>query len=69
MLTGVVVWICIDRGFGFIRQSDTTIPDVFLHAKGMRNRNDFDTLAIGDTVVFEIDRQHDRVRAAKAYRI
>ncbi len=61
MPTGTIKKIS-ERGFGFIAQG-AEANDIFFHATGMRNREEFDTIKPGDRVQFDIDHATDRPRA------
>ncbi|HEX2037763.1 MAG TPA: cold shock domain-containing protein [Chloroflexota bacterium] len=53
-MTGSIVRIVRDRGFGFIRTE--TGEEVFFHATGVVGGVPFDSLSEGQTVTFEKER-------------
>ncbi len=56
-----------DKGFGFIKPAGGG-KDMFFHVTGLRNRTDFEQLAIGDSVRYEVDQEGDRPRATDVVR-
>lgn len=63
---GKVVTLVSDRGFGFIRPDAVdSRKDIFFHASGMANRQDFDELQEGMDVQYGIDDSQDRPRACE----
>ena len=64
MATGSITRIVSDRGFGFIKASDT--EEVFFHSSSV-DEPTFDELREGQTVEFEVEadpKQPNRSRAA-----
>lgn len=52
-MQGTVKFFDEEKGFGFIRRVDGADKDVFLHARGLANRDN--PPKKGDTVQFEIE--------------
>lgn len=63
MATGTVKKVVSDRGFGFITADDG--KDYFFHRDGLDRSLDFDRLAGGEKVTFEIENSPRGPRAAK----
>ena len=62
MTTGTIKKIVADRGFGFITADDA--KDYFFHRDGLDRSLDFDRLAGGEKVEFEIEQSPKGPRAA-----
>ncbi len=65
MATGSITRIVRDRGFGFIKPTDST-EEVFFHSSSVDDPT-FDELNEGQTVEFDVEpdpRQPDRSRAS-----
>jgi cold shock CspA family protein len=43
-----------EKGFGFLKMRDPTIPDAFLHIREIRNLTGDDIPAVGDVVLFDL---------------
>ncbi len=63
MLTGNVKKIVPERGFGFISADDGN--EYFFHRSGLDSSLNFDQLAAGDRVAFEVERSVKGPRAAQ----
>jgi cold shock protein len=63
MPTGTVKKVISDRGFGFITGEDG--KDYFFHRDGLERSLDFDRLAGGEKVAFEIEPSARGPRAVK----
>ncbi len=63
MTTGTIKKIMADRGFGFITAEDG--KDYFFHRDGLDSSIDFDRLAGGERVVFELETSPKGPRAAQ----
>jgi cold shock protein len=63
MATGTIKKVVADRGFGFITAEDG--KDYFFHRSGLGSSLDFDRLAGGEKVEFEIEDGPKGARAAK----
>ncbi len=63
MTTGTVKKIVADRGFGFISADDG--KEYFFHRSGLDASLDFDRLAGGEKVAFDIEASPKGPRAAK----
>jgi CspA family cold shock protein len=61
--TGTVKKVVADRGFGFITAEDG--KEYFFHRSGLDSSLDFDRLAGGEKVEFEIETSPKGPRAAK----
>jgi CspA family cold shock protein len=61
--TGTIKKVVADRGFGFITADDG--KDYFFHRSGLSSSLDFDRLAGGEKVEFEIESSPKGARAAK----
>jgi CspA family cold shock protein len=61
--TGTVKKVVADRGFGFITAEDG--KEYFFHRSGLDSSLDFDRLAGGEKVEFEIEQSPKGPRAAK----
>jgi len=61
--TGTVKKVVADRGFGFITAEDG--KEYFFHRSGLDSSLDFDRLAGGEKVEFEIESSPKGPRAAK----
>ena len=59
--TGTIKKVVSDRGFGFITAEDG--KDYFFHRDGLTSSLDFDRLAGGETVQFEIEQSPKGARA------
>lgn len=70
MPQGTVVTLVDEKGFGFIRADGKNKgKDLFFHATGMVNRDDFAELKTNQRVEFEVDDSGDRPRAVKVQAI
>jgi CspA family cold shock protein len=63
MPTGTIKKVISDRGFGFITGEDG--KDYFFHRDGLERSLDFDRLAGGEKVAFEIEPSARGPRAVK----
>jgi CspA family cold shock protein len=63
MTTGIVKKLVSDRGFGFITAEDG--KDYFFHRDGLDRSLDFDRLAGGEKVAFEVEASPRGPRAVK----
>jgi cold shock protein len=63
MTTGIVKKLVSDRGFGFITADDG--KDYFFHRDGLDRSLDFDRLAGGEKVDFEVEASPRGPRAVK----
>jgi CspA family cold shock protein len=63
MTTGTVKKVVADRGFGFITAEDG--KDYFFHRDGLDRSLDFDRLAGGERVSFEIESSPRGPRATR----
>jgi CspA family cold shock protein len=63
MTTGTVKKLVSDRGFGFITAEDG--KDYFFHRDGLDRSLDFDRLAGGEKVAFEVEASPRGPRAVK----
>ena len=63
MTTGTVKKLVSDRGFGFITADDG--KDYFFHRDGLDRSLDFDRLAGGEKVAFEVEASPRGPRAVK----
>ena len=63
MTTGTVKKLVSDRGFGFITAEDG--KDYFFHRDGLDRSLDFDRLAGGERVAFEVEASPRGPRAVK----
>ena len=63
MATGTVKKVVSDRGFGFITAEDG--KDYFFHRDGLDSSLDFDRLAGGEKVTFEVEASPRGPRATK----
>lgn len=65
MPRGTIVNINADRGFGFIKPdgAQKKTKDVFFHATGMKDRDTFNEVQVGDTVTYIMDQDGERPRA------
>lgn len=63
MATGTIKKVIADRGFGFITADDG--KDYFFHRDGLEGSLDFDRLAGGEKVTFEIQSSPRGPRAAR----
>ncbi|MGO9180337.1 MAG: cold-shock protein [Candidatus Limnocylindrales bacterium] len=63
MTRGTVKKLIADRGFGFITGDDG--KDYFFHRSGVEPTLDFDRLAGGERVAFEIEANPRGLRAVK----
>ena len=61
MPTGTIKKIVADRGFGFIAAEDG--KEYFFHRSGLDNSLNFDSLAGGESVTFEIEPSQKGPRA------
>ncbi len=61
MLTGSIKKLVPERGFGFINADDG--QEYFFHRSGLDDSLDFDRLANGERVNFEIERSDKGPRA------
>ncbi len=61
MLTGSIKKVVPERGFGFITADDG--QEYFFHRSGLDDTLDFDRLASGERVGFEIERSDKGPRA------
>jgi cold shock protein len=61
--TGTIKKVVADRGFGFITADDG--KDYFFHRSGVEASLDFDRLAGGEPVEFEIEQSPKGPRAAR----
>ena len=62
MASGKIVKVN-EKGFGFIQPDETGARDIFFHVSGLKNRAEFDSLAVNDKVDYEIDDSRERPRA------
>ncbi len=65
MATGTIKKIVAERGFGFITGEDG--KDYFFHRDGLDSTLDFDRLAGGERVEFEVEQGPKGPRAAKVH--
>lgn len=63
MAVGTIKKVVADRGFGFITADDG--KEYFFHRSGLGSSLDFDRLAGGEKVEFEIEAGPKGARAAK----
>jgi CspA family cold shock protein len=63
MATGTIKKVVADRGFGFIAADDA--KEYFFHRSGLDASLDFDRLAGGEKVTFEIETSPKGPRAAR----
>jgi len=63
MATGTIKKVVADRGFGFIAADDA--KEYFFHRSGLDASLDFDRLAGGEKVEFEIETSPKGPRAAR----
>ena len=63
MTTGTIKKVVADRGFGFIAADDA--KEYFFHRSGLDSSLDFDRLAGGEKVEFEIEQSPKGPRAAR----
>lgn len=63
MVTRGTVKQVSERGFGFIDHGGE--KDIFFHVSGMKFRQDFDGLEVGQRVEFSIDDTGERPRAVE----
>jgi CspA family cold shock protein len=63
MATGTIKKVVADRGFGFITAEDG--KDYFFHRDGLDSSLDFDRLAGGEKVTFEVEASPRGPRATK----
>ena len=63
MPTGTIKKLVSDRGFGFIAADDGT--EYFFHRSGLERDLNFDSLAGGENVEFEIEASQKGPRAFK----
>lgn len=63
MTTGTIKKVVADRGFGFITADDT--KEYFFHRGALDSSLDFDRLAGGEKVTFEIEAGPKGPRAAR----
>ena len=61
MTTGTIKKVVSDRGFGFIAADDG--KEYFFHRNGLTSSLDFDRLAGGEKVEFEIEQSPKGARA------
>ena len=61
MATGTIKKVVADRGFGFITADDG--KDYFFHRDGLTASLDFDRLAGGEKVTFDIEQSPKGLRA------
>jgi CspA family cold shock protein len=61
MLTGNVKKVVFERGFGFIAADDG--QEYFFHRSGLDASLDFDRLAAGERVTFDVERSDKGPRA------
>lgn len=54
MTSGTIVKVT-DKGFGFIQPDGPKANDMYFHARGMINREDFESLKVGDRVTYEVE--------------
>ncbi len=66
MSTGTIKKLVADRGFGFITSTDG--KDYFFHRTGVEASIDFDRLAGGEKVEFEVEPSPKGPRAVKVRR-
>ena len=65
MARGTVKWFNESKGFGFIAQEDGT--DVFVHFSAIQGEG-FRTLAEGEPVEFDVERDEKGLRAVRVRR-
>jgi len=65
MARGTVKWFNESKGFGFIAQEDG--PDVFVHFSAIQGEG-FRTLAEGEPVEFDVERDEKGLRAVRVRR-
>ncbi|MGH7776809.1 MAG: cold-shock protein [Candidatus Dormibacterales bacterium] len=63
MPNGTIKKVVSDRGFGFISSDDG--KDYFFHRSGLDPLLDFDSLAMGEQVTFEIEASEKGPRATR----
>jgi CspA family cold shock protein len=63
LATGTIKKVVADRGFGFITAEDG--KDYFFHRDGLDSSLDFDRLAGGEKVTFEVEASPRGPRATK----
>ena len=63
MPTGTIKKVVSDRGFGFISAEDG--KDYFFHRSGLDPSLDFDSLATGEQVTFEVEPSQKGPRATR----
>ena len=62
MATGIIKKLVSERGFGFITADDA--KDYFFHRSALTDQLNFDQLAGGERVEFDIEQDPKGVRAA-----
>ncbi len=62
-MNGIVKKVVNERGFGFIAADDG--EEYFFHRSGLDSSLNFDQLAAGDRVAFEVERSVKGPRAAQ----
>lgn len=68
MAKGVIKKVVQDKGFGFVTNTSDGGKDVFFHISGCANRDDFDSLAVGDQVTYDIESSERGPRAVRLAR-
>lgn len=71
MASGTIVKLS-DKGFGFIKPSEPGKNDMYFHARGMINREEFEELKVGDEVQYNVEegrKPGDRPRAVDVVRL
>ena len=67
VLSGAVLKVVLERGFGFIRSTEGA--DYFFHLSDLRGGLEFDKLQIGQTVDFEIKKDPSEGKAGAAQNV
>ena len=69
MATGTLKMWNADRGFGFIKEDDSTGPDVFMHISALQGI-DPDNLRLGERLSFDVERdtRSGKIKAANVRR-
>ena len=67
MTTGTIKKVVADRGFGFITGEDG--KDYFFHRNGLQLSLDFDRLAGGEPVEFDIEQSPKGPRANRVHAV
>jgi cold shock CspA family protein len=69
-MTGVLVKLVAEKGFGFLRRRDAR-GDIFLHCSALSNPDEIRELQLGDELEFDLaeDPRSGKPRAANARRL